>query len=110
MHLPAPIPLPDLDRLDQLSRELESAAAELIGARSALRSRAEGLHWHSDGARAFQAVLHELLGQLGRSGSRLAELAAAVRAHRQRAAGHAAAVARLAHSALGSVDRAVRGP
>jgi hypothetical protein len=107
MHLPGPFPLPDLDRLDQLGRDLDGAAAELISVRSALRSRAAGLHWHSDAGRAFQAVLHELLGQLGRSGSRLAELAAAIRAHRQRAASRAATVA---HSALGTVERAVRRP
>ena len=110
MHLPDPFSLPDLDRLDHLSSDLDGAAAELMSVRSALRSRAAGLHWHSDGARAFQAVLHELLGQLGRTGSRLTELAAAIRTHRQRAAGRAAAVARLAHSALDTVERAVRRP
>jgi hypothetical protein len=110
MHLPGPFPLPDLDRLEHLSRDLDRAAAELMSVRSALRSRAVGLHWHSAGARAFQAVLQELLGQLGRSGSRLAELAATVRAHRQRAAGRAATASRLAHSALDTVDRAVRWP
>jgi hypothetical protein len=110
MHLPQPLPLLDLDRLEHLSRDLDRAAAELLSVRSALRSRAAGLQWHSGGARAFQAVLHDLLGQLSRSGSRLTELAAAVRAHRHRAAGRAATVARLAHSALDTVERAARRP
>ena len=108
MHLPQPLPLLDLDRLEHLSRELDRAAAELLGLRSALRSRAAGLQWHSGAARACQAVLHDLLGQLGRSGARLADLAAMVRAHRLRAAGRAGVVARLAHSALDTLDRAVR--
>jgi hypothetical protein len=109
MHLPQPFPLLDLDRLEHLSRDLDRAASELLSVRSALRSRAAaGLQWHSGGARAFQAVLHDLLGQVSRSGSRLTELAAAIRAHRHRAAGRAATVARLAHSALDTVERAAR--
>ncbi len=71
MHLPTPLPLLDPDRLDRLSRELADAAGELAGLRSALRARAGDLHWHSPAARAFAAVLHELLGQLGQSGTRL---------------------------------------
>ena len=110
MHLPGPFPPPDLDRLEHLSRDLDRAAAELLGVRSALRSRAAGLQWHSGAARAFQAVLQELLGQLGRSGSRLTELAAGVRAHRHRATDRAAMVGRLAHSALDTVERAIRRP
>jgi hypothetical protein len=110
MHSFGPFPLPDLDRLEHLSRALDDAAAELVAVRSALRSRAGELHWHSGGARAFQAVLQDLLGQLGRSGSRLTELAAAVRTHRQRAAGRAATASRLAHSALDTVERVVRRP
>jgi hypothetical protein len=110
MHLPHPLSLLDLDRLDQLSHDLDRAAAELLSLRSGLRSRAAALQWHSGGARAFQSVLHDLLGQVSRSGSRLTELAAAVRAHRHRAAGRAASVARLAHSALDTVERAARRP
>jgi hypothetical protein len=110
MHLGTPLQLLDLDRLDHLSRELAGAAAELTRSRTALRTRATGLQWHSAGATAFQAVLHDVLGQLGHCGSRLIELSAAVRAHRQRAAGRAATVARLAHSALGTVERVVRLP
>ncbi|HEX8096239.1 hypothetical protein [Jatrophihabitans sp.] len=109
MH-PYPLPLLDLDRLEQLSRDLDRAAEELLSVRSALRSRAAGLQWHSEGARAFQAVLHDLLGQLGRSGSRFTGLAAALRAHRHRAAGRAATAARLAHSALDAVERMARRP
>lgn len=100
----------ELDRLAHLGHEVDAAAAELAGLRSALRSRAAALGWHSGAAQAFQAVLLELLGQLGRSGSRLTELAAAIRQHRQRAAGRAAMVARLAHSALDTAERAVRRP
>ena len=110
MHLPQPLPLLDLDRLEHLSRELDRAAAELLSLRSALRARAAGLQWHSGAARACQGVLHDLFGQLGQSGARLADLAAMVRTHQRRAAGRAAALARLAHSALDTVDRAVRRP
>ncbi|MDQ1722898.1 MAG: hypothetical protein QOI26_2632 [Pseudonocardiales bacterium] len=110
MHLGEPFQLLDPARLDYLSRELAGAAGELTGVRSTLRSRATGLHWQSGAARAFQAVLHDLLGQLGQSGSRLSELSAAVRAHRQRAAERASSVGRLAHSALDVVERAVRLP
>lgn len=110
MHLPQPLPLLDLDRLEHLSRELDRAAAELLSLRSTLRSRAAGLQWHSSAARACHGVLHDLLGQLGRSGVRLGDLAAMVRTHQRRAAGRAAVLARLAHSALDTVDRAVRRP
>ncbi|MEO6501819.1 MAG: hypothetical protein ABIQ09_07885 [Jatrophihabitantaceae bacterium] len=113
MHLAEPFQpfqLLDPDRLERLSRELAGAAEELAGLRSALQSRAAGLRWHSGAARAFQAVLHELLGQLGQSGSRLSELSAAVQAHRRRAADRAASVARLAHASLDIVGRAVRLP
>ncbi|HEY0168294.1 MAG TPA: hypothetical protein VGB75_14730 [Jatrophihabitans sp.] len=110
MHLGEPFQLLDLDRLDQLSRELAGRADELAGLRDALRSSAAGLRWHSGAARAFQGVLHELLGQLGQCGSRLAELAAAVRAHRRQAGGRAASGARLAHSGLELLERTVRLP
>jgi len=110
MHLPQPLPLLDLERLEHLSRELDRAAAELLGLRSALRFRAAGLRWHSGAARACQAVLLDLLGQLGRSGARLADLAAMTRAHGRRAAGRVGAVARLAHSTLDTLDRVVRRP
>lgn len=110
MHLPTSLPLLDPDRLDRLSHELADAAGELAGLRSALRSRARDLHWHSPGARAFTAVLHELLDQLGQSATRLAELADAVRAHRQRAADRAATLARAAQRGLEVLERAVRLP
>ncbi len=110
MHLPTPLPLLDPDRLDRLSRELAHAAGELAGLRSALWSRAGNLHWHSPGARAFTAVLHELLGQLGHSATRLTELADAVRAHRHRAGSRAATLARVAQHGLEAVERAVRLP
>ncbi|HEV2885646.1 MAG TPA: hypothetical protein VGX49_01935 [Jatrophihabitans sp.] len=110
MYLPAPFQLLELHRLEHLSRELAGVAGELGGLCPALRSRAADLPWHSAGARAFQAVLHELLGQLGQSGMRLAELSAAVRAHRQRATDRAAAMGRVAHTALDAVERAVRLP
>ena len=110
MHPGKAVQLLDLGRLEQLSHELAGAADELAGVRSALRAGATGLRWHSGAARAFQAVLHELLGQLGQSGSRLTELSAAVHAHQQRAAGRAASVAQLAHASLDLVERAVRLP
>ncbi|HEX8078828.1 MAG TPA: hypothetical protein VF557_01320 [Jatrophihabitans sp.] len=110
MHPGRAVQLLDLGRLEHLSRELAGAADELAGVRSTLRARAAGLGWHSGAARAFQAVLHELLGQLGQSGSRLTELSAAVRAHQQRAAGRAASVAQLAHASLDLVERVVRLP
>jgi hypothetical protein len=110
MQLPVPFSLLDASRLDALSRELAEAAAELAGRRSELRSRAAELAWHSPAARAFAALLHELLGQLGQSSSRLAELSATVRAHRQRAGDRAAALARLAHTGLAAVERVVRLP
>ncbi|MEO7260321.1 MAG: hypothetical protein ABI047_03540 [Jatrophihabitantaceae bacterium] len=110
MHLGKPFQLLDSDRLTDLSRQLASAGGELTGLRSALQSRAAGLQWHSGAARAFQSVLHELLGQVGQSGSRLTELSAAVGAHRQRAAGRAASLARLAHSSLEVLERAVGLP
>lgn len=110
MHLGEPVQLLDLDRLEHLSRALAGAADELAGLRSALQSRAAGLQWHSGAARAFQAVLHELLGQLGQSGSRLTELSAEVRAHHRRAAERAASAAHLAHACLDLIGRAVRLP
>ncbi len=112
MHIGNPVHLFDPGRLDQLSRELSDAAAELNSLRSALRGRAAELQWHGSGARAFQSVLHELLAQLSASGSRLAELAAAVRLHRQRAASRVAAVAAAARSGhpLQVVERMVRWP
>lgn len=110
MRLPEPFQLLDLDHLDHLSRELAGAAGELSGLRSALRSRAAALQWHSGAAQAFQAVLHELLGQLAQSGSRLAELSAAVTAHRGRAAHRAASLGRLGHRSLELLERAVRLP
>jgi hypothetical protein len=110
MHLPTPLPLVDPDRLDRLSRELADAAGELAELRSALRSRAASMRWHSPGARAFAAVLHELLGQLGQTGTRLAELADAVRAHRHRAGQRAATLGRVTQRGLEAVERAVRLP
>ena len=110
MHLPSPLPLLDPDRLDRLSRELADAAGELAGLRSVLRLRAGSLHWHSPAARAFGGVLHELLGQLGQSVTRLTELADAVRAHRLRAGSRAATLARVAQRGLDAVERAVRLP
>lgn len=110
MHLPTPLSLLEPDRLDRLSRELADAAGELAGLRSALRSRAGELAWQSPGARAFAAVLHELLGQLGQSAGRLLELADAVRAHRHRAGSRATALARVAHRGVEAVERAVRLP
>lgn len=114
MQLPAPFALLDSGRLDILSRELAEAGAELAARCAALRSRAAELQWHSPAARAFAAVLHELLGQLGQSSSRLAELSAAVRGHRQRAGDRAASLARMAHSGgdriVAAVERVVRLP
>lgn len=110
MHPAKAVHLLDLGRLEQLSRELAGAADELAVVRSALQARAAGLRWHSGAARAFQAVLHELLGQLGQSGSRLSELCGAVRAHQQRAAGRAASVAQLGSASLDLIERAVRLP
>jgi hypothetical protein len=108
MHLPQSLPPLDLQRLEHLCRVLDSAAAELSATRTALRARAADLHWHSGAARAFQAVLHDLLGQLGRSGSGIAELSGVVRTHRARAAVRAAAAGRLARSVLEVTERAVR--
>jgi chromosome segregation ATPase len=108
MQLPAPLSVLDSARLDALSRHLAEAAAELAGRRSELRSRAAELRWHSPAARAFATVLHELLGQLGQSSNRLAELSATVRAHRQRAGDRAAALARIAHGGLAAVEHLVR--
>lgn len=110
MHPGVAVQLLDLGRLEDLSRQLAAAAAELAGARSTLQAGAAGLQWHSLGARAFQAVLHELLGQLGQSGSRLTELSAAVRVHQQRAADRATSAADLAHASLDLIGRAVRLP
>jgi hypothetical protein len=114
MHLGDPLQLLDGDRIDQLSRDVAAAAAELSGLRSGLRSRAAGLPWHSAGSRAFQAAVHELLLQLSHSSSRLAELAGALRLHRQRAAGRAAALAAttaaVAGSSIATVERLVRLP
>jgi len=101
-------------QLDALSRALAEAADDLAGRRSALRLRAAALRWHSPAARAFAAALHDLLGQLGQSSSRLAELSTAVRSHRQRAADRAGAVTRLAHAGgdriLAAVERMVGLP
>jgi predicted DNA-binding ribbon-helix-helix protein len=113
MHLGDPLHLLDSDRLDRLSRDLATAAAELGGLRSALRCRAAGLHWHSAGSRAFQAGLQELLAQLGHSGSRLGELAGALRVHQNRAAGRAAslgAAAAAARSPRAALERLARLP
>lgn len=110
MHPGVAVQLLDLGRLDDLSRQLAGAADELAGLRSTLQDGAASLQWHSGGARAFQAVLHELLGQLGQSGSRLTELSAEVRAHQQRATGRAASAAHLAHASLDLIGRAVRLP
>jgi hypothetical protein len=110
MHLGEPFQLLDPERLDQLSRELAGAADELTGLCSALQSRAAGLQWHSGAAGVFQAVLHELLGQLGQTGSRLTELSVAVQVHRRRAAGRAATAARLASAGLDVVARVARLP
>ncbi len=110
MPLPAPFALVDPGRLDALSRELAEAATELDRRRSELRARATELSWRSPAARAFAAVLGELLGQLGQSGSRLAELSATVRTHRHRAGDRAAALARIAHAGLAAVERVVRLP
>lgn len=103
------VPSPTQSRqLDALSRALAEAADELAGRRSTLRSRAAALQWHSPAARAFGGALQELLGQLGQSSNRLAELSAAVRSHRQRAADRAMAMTRLA-SAGGDRLRAALG-
>lgn len=113
MHIGDPLHLFDSDRLDRLSRELAAAAAELSGLRSALRSRATGLHWHSAGSRAFQTGLQELLAQLGHSGSRLGELAGTLRAHRDRAVSRAAALATaaaVARAPVAALERLVRLP
>lgn len=110
MHLGQPVQLLDLDRLEHLSRALAGAADELAGLRSALQSKATGLQWHSGAAQAFQAVLQELLEQLGQTGSRLTELSGAVGVHQQRAAGRAASGAQLAHACLDLLERAVRLP
>lgn len=96
--------------LDALSRALAEAADELAGRRSALGSRAAGLRWHSPAARAFGAVLQELLGQLGHSSSRLAELSAAVRSHRQRAGSVSRLAAAGSERILATVERMVRLP
>ena len=106
------------DHVEQGDRLAHGIATELVGQpqtdlialRSALRSRAGALHWHSPGSRSFQAVLHELLSQLGASGSRLTELAAAVRAHRHRAAGRAAELAAAVRSPLVAVEHLARLP
>lgn len=113
MHLGDPLSLLDSDRLDRLSRELAAAAAELAGLRSALRSRATALPWHSAGSRAFAVGLQELLAQVGHSGSRLGELSGALRAHHHRAAGRAASLgmaSALARSPLAALERWARLP
>lgn len=110
MRLSDPLQLVSLDRLDHLSRELAGAAGELSRVRAGLQARAAALPWHSSASRAFQAVLQELLGQLGQSGSRLVELSAALACHRRRAADRAAALGRLGHRSLDLLERAVRLP
>lgn len=113
MHLGNPLHLLDGERLEQLSRDAAAAAAELNGLRAALLARAAGLHWHSTGSHAFQAALQDLLLQLWHCGSRLTELAGALREHRQRAASRAASLgsaAALAASPVAAAQRLVRLP
>jgi hypothetical protein len=78
--------LPDRDSLKHLANQLVEAGRHARQCRSDLRAAAAGLSWRSGAAREFQGVLSGLLGQFGRLGQRLDELADRLAEHAARAA------------------------
>ncbi|HTZ45540.1 MAG TPA: hypothetical protein VMB79_16900 [Jatrophihabitans sp.] len=83
----------DEHRIRQLAGQLAGAADEVHATAGRLRTAAAGLGWHSPAGDAFAIVLAGLLGRSDRLGDELAGTAAALTAHGNRAARHAAELA-----------------